>query len=324
MRQLTAIITLIVLAGCEQILGISDPSLRDAALNGADASVSDAMVNDATVSDASAIDAAGADASVSCRNCDEALNEAATGAWCCGSDALWTGLKTAVCSASKLPCEMSCGAACASSLCMDLAPTGVCADCIFNAANMCPVSACINDTSDAECIPENCTDNMDNDGDGDTDCADSDCSTHPSCACPADAYEDNDTLQTAYTADFGSQMNGANVCLADPDFYYLDGTNLRDVICALTIAVVPAGPVYVTVYDGSGAVEVARTLYTAPVAVPRMPMPPDFVWGEAYFKIDTDQNDVQYNFVVTHDCFECGDASCDAPEDASNCPADCP
>jgi hypothetical protein len=79
----------------------------------------------------------------------------------------------------------------------------------------------------ANCL-EDCGDGIDNDGDFATDCADSSCDGDPACVCPTDAFEDNDAWDTPKPVSAGTHA-GLSVCPQDEDWYTFSSNSLATI-----------------------------------------------------------------------------------------------
>jgi hypothetical protein len=111
---------------------------------------------------------------------------------------------------------------------------------------------CVNDDSACVGTETECTDEIDNDEDGDTDCADDDCAADPACApCVDDDGEDDDTIATATPLPANSVVTDRVAAHGDLDVYAID-------VCAGgTIAILAsfvhlAGDIDLYLLDGTG------------------------------------------------------------------------
>jgi hypothetical protein len=303
------------LAGCEELLGISDPTLVEG--DGGVGPDGSAGGDGGTGIDGGMI---------SCSSCGEGYSSGVPSQWCCGSDTLWNGLRNIVCADGGTACSVQCGGVCAASICSGAAPPvgGACDTCLRGNSINCGLQACLDDDSNGVCPSEICDDQMDNDGDMDVDCADSDCAGDAACMCTnPDSFEENDQFSTASPVTYTTNIAGS-VCFGDADYYRFDASALNAFTCTMGIMLVTDGPVYLTVLDSSQNPLWPRTLYTMPVNLALMGMLPDGDLSDQIVVIETETSQqINYSILVAHDCGVCGDSQCALPESPTNCPADC-
>ncbi|MBN95084.1 MAG: hypothetical protein CL928_13620 [Deltaproteobacteria bacterium] len=98
-------------------------------------------------------------------------------------------------------------------------------------------------TSEADC-----TDDVDNDFDGDEDCADDDCASDAACQCATDPFEPNNGADVAATLGLGTTNSNLSVCSNDDDWYSFSASGV--ITAALTFSDVE-GDVDVRLYDAA-------------------------------------------------------------------------